>query len=173
MHMTLLFYGSVSPEVKSQLSDLVRNVQWNPLKVRVAGFAILGGSALTLKLVGEPEPVRDLEARLAAGFRSYEDINERAPTDEPLGRMANLLDGPEWARMKARTRSLERSQGQGVSRPQILLLHMTVARLRKGSPGRQPKIAPPDFGFALERLCLYESHLGSGGSRYEVLASSM
>ena len=178
MHVTLLFYDSVTPEVREELVGLMKQVSWEGVPVSTGARAAVSRGAVAVDLNGSPAQISFLEGRLARvshhATEAHLHGSERRESD-PLHHMAWYLSQVElerkWRRQKGKT----------------LALHVTVARishpskwssLREGQgvgdiPKSEPSrttTSPPALSFTLDRIALYESFLENPGSRYEVIA---
>jgi len=165
MHVTLLFFGAVSSEIKVLLTDLMPLVQWEPIHAQTVDLAVLSRYAFAVDLKAPTEELNLLEDRLGRERRyvtSAEDVARFSAIDnrfanEPLAKMSALQSYIELEKKR-------RKQRYGNS----LRLHVTLAR-SKGALGDISRLEPPEFSFELDKVGLYESHLGGEGSRYELL----
>ncbi|MCB8932524.1 MAG: hypothetical protein H6534_03685 [Chthonomonadaceae bacterium] len=148
LHVTLLFYPSVSDADLPFLSGLVRETVWAPIGVASGPVERFSMSALALVLKPDEEVERALLDRMGG----------RVSPDDPLCQLVCRLGDAEMERFR---RTLRRG----------MRWHVTIARLAPGGSVTSPP-QPPKWSFALDRLVLFESRLGAGGSRYTPLAES-
>jgi 2'-5' RNA ligase len=171
LHVTLLFFGSVDEAARDRLMELTKQTAWNPLTARTGELGAFGKSALALRIGILEEDSELLEDRLARtcqwippGLTADEEAEwnrQTWPSDDPLYQMALLVPIPEIIRKQRRQRQ---------RRP--LELHLTVARTKARSAFHLSEKCLPPLELLLDRLVLFESHLGPGGSRYERLAEA-
>ena len=150
MHVTLLFFASLSDQNLKAMIELVRQADMRPMRCETGEVEAHGHNALAVRLVARLEE----QTRLSDELLGLEPIN-------PLGQLRHMLDDPERVRMRRRARH-----------SQLPDLHVTFARLKRGEvvQGTLPQLTP--MPVTLDRLALFESHLAPGGSRYEVLAEA-
>ncbi|RYG24058.1 hypothetical protein EON82_12015 [bacterium] len=170
LHVTLLFFGSVDEATRDRLIGLTQETVWEPIAARTGELAAFGKSTLALRLEVAEEQIERLEDRLARAskiappgmpFGEFEDwMRTWSRPEDLLHQMALLVQEPD----KEKKRRCQRQQ-----RP--LELHLTVART-KSRPVLELSEKLPPVDLVLDRLVLFESHLGPEGSRYEVLAEA-
>jgi 2'-5' RNA ligase len=171
LHVTLLFFGSVDEATRDRLIDLTLEAVWKPIAARTGELAALGKSALALRLEVPHESIRHLEDRLARSCHwstnePYQDeeglLNRPAlPKSDPLYQMALSIPEPERVQKVRRQRQR-----------QPLEMHLTVARTKSRPSFELSEKRLPPIDLILDRLVLFESHLGPEGSRCEVLAEA-
>lgn len=141
LHVTLLFFPSVSDEKKEWMADLIRQVDLHSVDSLTSHTVKLGMGALALELK-IPQPNREeLEAHLLRGAA--------AEPDAPLSYLA-------------------REQGGVIHK--TLRLHVTFGRCRKQDAKFVPLFPAPKLQVHIGRIALYESHLGKDEARYEIVA---
>ncbi len=64
MHVTLIFFGNVSGDEKSDLAAMTGRILWIPMPVRLGGLALFGKNALSAALEADPEDRDDLRIML-------------------------------------------------------------------------------------------------------------
>lgn len=136
------------------------------------------GLHLTIRFLGEIDPSR--REALNGGWREAAagtgplTLRVGGAAVFPRGRNPRYLwlgvhdetRGGALSRLAERVERAARSQGFAAARP--FAPHVTLARARRGARIENPVVAPMgDIGsFIAERLVLYRSELGPGGSRY-------
>jgi 2'-5' RNA ligase len=171
LHVTLLFFGSVDEAMRDRLAGLTQETVWKPISARTGELTAFGKSALALRLDVSNEQIEHLEDRLARASKAappgmpFEKIEEWARTwsrpEDPLHQMALSIPEPD---------RIQKVRRQHQRRP--LELHLTVARTKSRPPFELSEKRMPPIDLLLDRLVLYESHLGPEGSRYEVTAEA-
>jgi 2'-5' RNA ligase len=164
MHVTFMFYANASPAVRESLIDLIRQVDWTPITCVTGELEFYGKSAIALDLESsgsEFEILADRLIRTSFYQTAEKSLDEHFAyhdrlKEEPLGQMAKLQSGVEWAK---------KSRWQRHYVPEF---HLTVARLKHQTTKFDLPI-PPQIEFSLDRICLYESFLDPTGSRYEIV----
>ncbi len=171
LHVTLLFFGEVPTSVRDELVGLTQAAWWEPLDVETGDLARYGRTALALELEPEVAALERLGRRVAfsayapPGMTEEEELrawfaehSERQEAD-PLYRMVLRLPQAELTRMRRRR-----------LHDFYWSLHLTIGRSRSKVPPEVLEKRMPSLRFILDRLVLYESHLGPGGSDYAVIA---
>lgn len=143
--MTLNFMPSVSDQGLQLLVHSVNQLQWIPLQVRVGQFVIRGRSALALDLLAGDQELESLVTRVA-----------------PLSLLVGDVTSTEGDNSPTRMRR--------VFQPNIL--HVTVARSRRGVTIDASRVKPPNLSFTLEGMVLYKSLLSASGAQYVRLAEA-
>lgn len=119
-----------------------------------------------VEAVGEViwEPLRARIGRLQKYGQSAVGARVRLERDGHADLQARMEQGP-----LAELAKVARGLGHPPRRP--LDLHVTLLRVRSHE-ARYSEIRPPAIAFQLDRIRLYESVLGTGGSTYTAIAES-
>lgn len=78
LHVTLMFFGGVFAQERDALSELTKQVAWNPMAVMTGDVSMFGSSAIALRLLAEKDSLEPL-------------IDQLTGTD-PLGKMHGRLE---------------------------------------------------------------------------------
>lgn len=174
LHVTLIFFGERNGKDAETIANLVRQVEWSPLRIQIGPLIFYSRSAVASKLVVDMGALDDLNKRLGWGqYRfvldaDYAANSEGALSDwtyhasKPLGRLCHKFT--TVADLERRRRRHRHSQP--------LDLHVTLARLRKGAHLPPDLPTPPNLSFVLDRAVLFENKLGPDGSSYFEVAES-
>lgn len=154
LHATILFFGEVPEERLPWILELCRTLEWTPIEVRTGDLAVMGRTAIAIRLRSDSPVLGDLSELLGGGCAWTGGLAEASRHN--LWCLTSAC--PESDIQRARRR---RRTGAAFE------LHVTLARAK--TPPPMPAHAP-GVAFTLDHAALYESHLGPGGSRYAILA---
>lgn len=167
LHVTLMFFPSVTPASRERMIKLVRQTVWKPIPASTGPTVRLGRNALAIMLDMSSGDLDELDRRMvlcsvtphdgeeaSSAFATYQRLRA-----EPLGQLSLEQNQADWERRRRR-----------LDRGLPLALHVTFARTRADSVETIPLHRFPTIALELNSLALYESHLRPEGSEYEVLA---
>lgn len=138
-HITLQFLGNVSQEQYECLVPRLRQLHLPPVPIRLEKLGFFDRAGVFLATVALSPELMLLQERVTSATEPCGFIPEARPYQPHI--------------------TLARGRGNGLR----LGLRKIKAELEAGA-SRSPKFA----GFLAGEFLLYESHLGAGGSRYEI-----
>ena len=148
MHVTLMFYPSVSSEKRDELVDLIRQVEWVPINANAVRLVTLRRNAVAIELGVSTDELEGFEDRLGRSiFRGRERFEYlKNLNSQPLAQLAFAQDQPELEKLRRRN---------AVQRP--LQLHVTIGRAGKTWTLSKHALDTPSIDIVLARIALYES----------------
>jgi 2'-5' RNA ligase len=142
LHLSIAFFANANADQRSHLIQVVQSMIVKSLKIETAAAVLCRHGALAL----------DIDDKCWRQF--YDQFLKWPGSGDSMKRIAEI----------------ETELGTHDERGNIP--HITFARIPKHHRKLEFNLTPTVFRFELNQVCLYESHLGEGGSRYEILAES-
>jgi len=170
LHVTLMFFPSVTLAGRERMIELVRQIVWKPVLASSGPTVRLGRNALAIMLELSSGDLNELDRRMllcSVTPQGGQDLSSALATydrlrAEPLGQLSLEQNQADWERRRRR-----------LDRGLPLSLHVTFARTRADLVGAVPLHRFPTTTLGLNSLALYESHLRPEGSEYELLARAV